>query len=367
MSSQPITAPNTNTFSPRNSSSYSPSSTSAGAADDAADGDCPTPKAMSEDELDATPNSADYCRSPSPAPSSPATNNNSDNHKAIIPFPSNPPPTAARTPVFPSREDCWSEAATHTLIEAWGSHHLELNRGNLRRQHWMEVADAVNSLHANTKKQYRTDIQCKNRIDTLKKKYKSERARVSQSRGKYVPSWPFFSSLDALIGDNFKPSTSPATAPPQQKASLKLPPPPSAIPVGPRSKRPAPNDELVSRRNFSAMAAAAAAAAAAEDSYDNEESEASILPPAPPAISGRMKKKGPGVELEGFMSLAEAIGKFGDIYKRVEETKLRQMVDLEKQRMQFAKDLELQRMKLIMESQVQLEKLKRAKLNSHAG
>ncbi|KAI8012676.1 Transcription factor RF2a [Camellia lanceoleosa] len=35
-----------------------------------------------------------------------------------------------------------------------------------------QVADAVNLRHGHTKKTRRTDVQCKNRIDTLKKKYK---------------------------------------------------------------------------------------------------------------------------------------------------------------------------------------------------
>ncbi|GFP91712.1 hypothetical protein PHJA_001315200 [Phtheirospermum japonicum] len=45
----------------------------------------------------------------------------------------------------------------------------------------------------------------------------------------------------------------------------------------------------------------------------------------------------------------------------------RQMVELEKQRMQFAKDLEVQRMRLFMDTQVQLEKLKQAKRPGSSG
>ncbi|CAI9787238.1 unnamed protein product [Fraxinus pennsylvanica] len=56
--------------------------------------------------------------------------------------------------------------------------------------------------------------------------------------------------------------------------------------------------------------------------------------------------------------LAKAIERFGEIYERVESMKQRQMVELEKQRMQFAKDLEVQRMQLFMDTQVQLEKIK---------
>ncbi|XP_059285005.1 trihelix transcription factor ENAP1-like [Lycium ferocissimum] len=335
----------------------------------------------------------DHLAPPSPSPSSPPCTDN--NQLALVPTPSlTPALTSSRTPVFPSREDCWLESATHTLIQAWGSKYVELNRGNLRHHHWEQVANAVNALHAHTKKQYRTDIQCKNRIDTLKKKYKIERTKVSQSNGRYVSTWPFFNSLNALIGVNFKISPSPPTVtsalqwgtpktetplqwrsppypPPEKSLQWRSPPaekpiqwrePPLApplfgVPVGVRS--------TVSRRNFSAMAAAAAAmsdsgeeAAAAE-----EESETSSLAASAMAInaSGRSKRKR-NDGFNGYNLVAEAIGRFSEIYERVEKAKQRQMVELEKQRMQFAKDLEIQRMKLIMESQVHLEKLKCSKM-----
>lgn len=272
------------------------------------------------------------------------------------------------------------------MIEAWGSRYLELNRGNLRHQHWEEVADAVNALHGHTKKQYRTDIQCKNRIDTLKKKFKIERAKVSQSPGRYVSAWPFFNSLNALIGVGVKVPPAAATVPPQRRTPPtpvtsplqwrapprelpplqwrtppQLPSPLLSIPVGPRSKRPAAAmDYTVSRRNFSAMAAAAAAAS--DDSDEEKESETSSVAASAMAIAAcRSKRKRSGGLVEGYKMLAESIGKFSEIYERVEKAKQRQMVELEKQRMQFAKDLEIQRMKLIMESQVHLEKLKRSK------
>lgn len=112
---------------------------------------------------------------------------------------------------LPFREDCWTEEATSTLVDAWRRRYLELNRGNLRQKDWQEVADAVNALHGHTKKTHRTDVQCKNRIDTLKKKYKIEKARVSNSNGTLTSSWPFFSRLDPLIASSVstkKPSPS---------------------------------------------------------------------------------------------------------------------------------------------------------------
>ncbi|KAL8461108.1 hypothetical protein ACS0TY_032545 [Phlomoides rotata] len=323
-----------------------------------------------------------------------------------------PQPTASRTPAFPSREDCWSEDATRTLIDAWGAHYLQLNRGNLRQKHWQEVADTVNGLHATSAKLRRSDVQCKNRIDTTKKKYKIEKSKVVQSNGRYVSTWPHFQSLDSLIGDSFskannsanghnrnlrrRPSPSPEPSPspsplretaahhrkispfgnipekdPEMGNLLKLP---WSVPVGPRSKRSGPGS--VTERNFSVMAAAAAAMEAEEDDEDDDDDEYDEEDENSGAWGGRQRPLAVGrkrkraaeedqtVMGEGYRRLAEAITRIGKIYEKVEEAKQRQMVELEKQRMQFAKDLEIQRMKVFMESQVQLEKLKRTKWNS---
>lgn len=275
--------------------------------------------------------------------------------------PASRPSTA--TP-FPGRENCWSEDATSTLIEAWGERFLELNRGNLRQKHWHEVADAVNARHCRSSRTRRTDVQCKNRIDTLKKKYKIEKARVSDSDGFYKSPWSFFPPLDALIGDNFPAAKKPS--PPVAGVHQNTTPPVwalrSPVPVGPRSttqKRPAPTlppvtvNDSSSRRNFSAFAAAAIAAA------EDEETERS----ASSIGSWRRDRE----REDGCRELAQAIGKFAEIYERVEATKQKQMVELEKQRMQFAKDLEFPRMQLFMDTQVQLQKIKRAKRSSGTG
>ena len=86
------------------------------------------------------------------------------------------------------REDAWSEGATSALIDAWGERFVALGRGSLRHPQWQEVADAVSSRDGYSKGP-RSDIQCKNRIDTLKKKYKVEKAKRASS-------WPYFDRLD---------------------------------------------------------------------------------------------------------------------------------------------------------------------------
>ncbi|XP_076945561.1 trihelix transcription factor ENAP2-like isoform X2 [Bidens hawaiensis] len=282
-------------------------------------------------------------QSPTTHPSSDGNSTTSHQSETKLKKPKPKPP--------PVRDDCWSEAATFTLIESWGDKILKLNTGSLRQQHWQEVADAVNASHGHVKKARRTDVQCKNRIDTLKKKYKVEKGLLLQlGSDNYTSPWPFFSPLDSVIGSTFKPpappkTKNPATAPPKRTQKRKpisppartpLPPPPSSVPVDRRSKRPPPPPSNC-RRNFSVMAAGDS-----DTSSSGGDRKRSRLP----------EKDDP------YGQLAEAIGRFADVYAQVEESKQRQMVELEKQRMQFTKDLELERMKLLMESQVQLRKLK---------
>ncbi|CAM8992924.1 unnamed protein product [Rhodiola kirilowii] len=269
------------------------------------------------------------------------------------------------------REDCWSQEATSTLVDAWGRRYMELNRGNLRQKDWQEVADAVNARHGHSKKTFRTDVQCKNRIDTIKKKYKTEKARVTASNGVLVSNWPFFDRLDALIGPNVKKLTtagggqvgmsrSPPLALPSTayRKSNHTPPSVTVTPVILPKKRAAPADDSYFRRNYSAVAAAAAAAEVDEEQDDDEERTEEDEDSERSKSNGERDEDGDG---DGIKNVARAIKRFGEIYARVEGEKQRQMIELEKQRMQFTKELEVQRMQMFMNTQVQLEKIKRSK------
>lgn len=107
------------------------------------------------------------------------------------------------------------------------------------------------------------------------------------------------------------------------------------------------------RKNYSAVAAAAAAAETDEEEEEEEEEEVKEL--------DEFKRNGQLGESDGLRNLARAIEMFGEVYARVESEKQRQIVELEKQRMQFAKELECQRMQMLVEMQVQMEKVKRVK------
>ncbi|KAL7100440.1 hypothetical protein ACP275_09G145400 [Erythranthe tilingii] len=279
------------------------------------------------------------------------------------------------------REDCWSEGATAVLIDAWGERYLELSRGNLKQKHWKDVADIVSSRedYAKTPK---TDIQCKNRIDTVKKKYKTEKAKIASGGG---PSkWRFFDKLDELIGPT--PSKSNSTPPPPMDLYQRGVP--MGISVGIRSsssvqkpllKRPSFESEDESEPENSADSSDGLP----PDTYNNKRGKIQKMemPTANNANgSSSQRRHGGGMRGNGrknkeesnwansMKELTRAVLKFGEAYEQAETAKLQQLVEMEKQRMKFAKDLELQRMQYFMKTQMELSQLKNrssANTNNH--
>lgn len=240
------------------------------------------------------------------------------------------------------REDCWSEGATSTLIDAWGERYLELSRGNLKQKHWQEVADVVSSRDDYTKPP-KTDVQCKNRIDTLKKKYKTEKAKITSGSG---PSkWPFFHRLERLIGPSHKPNSSAALPAPAPAPATKIP---LRIPEHRNFHHPIQPQRQPSNSGGDAP-----------DSSDS-------FPPV--TVKKRRTERDPnpnpspspkpiGRGGNSVRELTRAIMRIGEVYERVERSKLQQVIELEKQRMGFVKELELQRMQFFMKTQLELAQM----------
>ncbi|GFZ04332.1 sequence-specific DNA binding transcription factor [Actinidia rufa] len=277
------------------------------------------------------------------------------------------------------REDCWSEGATSVLIDAWGERYMELSRGNLKQKHWKEVADIVSSREDYTKLP-KTDIQCKNRIDTVKKKYKVENSKIVAGGG---PSkWPFFERLDHLIGPTAKTAGGSASIPSIPSGGHKVP---MGIPVGVRSvhqfqlhqKQQQQKQKQKQKQKLRRQAPIDSDSSGSEseppspDSIDSFPPE-TYVPKRPrmqremnlsavrPAMNQRSKD---GAESEknwgnSVRELTRAILKFGEAYEQAESSKLQQLVEMEKQRMKFAKELELQRMQFFMKTQLELSQLK---------
>ncbi|KAH0920606.1 hypothetical protein HID58_020624 [Brassica napus] len=195
------------------------------------------------------------------------------------------------------RDDCWSEEATKVLINAWGDRFSEPGKGTLKQQQWHEVAEIVNS--SGQCKYAKTDVQCKNRIDTVKKKYKQEKAKNGPSK------WAFFKKLESLIGGGGKAH------------------------VGGRSSGPM-------RWHFRKRSASES------ESESEPERSAESLPPPQPLLPKRVKMGESGVG-----DVAKAILGFTEAYEKAETAKLKLMMELEKERMKFAKEMELQRMQFL--------------------
>ncbi|CAA2985857.1 trihelix transcription factor ASIL2 [Olea europaea subsp. europaea] len=267
------------------------------------------------------------------------------------------------------REDCWSEGATAVLIEAWGERYLELSRGNLKQKHWKDVADIVGS-REDYMKTPKTDVQCKNRIDTVKKKYKTEKAKIAAGGG---PSkWRFYEKMDELIGPTAKMSS-------VQSGSQRVP---MGIPVGTRSGsvsqfRQQPKPQFRKRHSVESDEESEQEPEPSADSSDGlppecykrprvkKETNQMMMVNASAPMSGMMNRSAAAVVNSNETNWGNSVGelmrailKFGESYEQAENSKMQQLVEMEKQRMKFVKEMELQRMQFFMKTQLELSQLK---------
>ncbi|KAL6003277.1 hypothetical protein ACLOJK_023500 [Asimina triloba] len=266
------------------------------------------------------------------------------------------------------REDAWSDAATSALIDAWGDRYVQLNRGNLRQKDWKEVADAVNDHQDDGGKPPKTDIQCKNRIDTLKKKYKLEKSKLAPSK------WPFFARLDALVGNTAAPASAAAASAAAKTAAAKNPTsvtftvrPPAKTTLPPSAGGGGPMALAVYSGGSSSKSKLHSRGSTESSHGGNDDNDNDDV-----AFDGGRRRKHRRREPEAgddgvLRELARAILKFGEIYERIESSKQQQLMELERQRMEFAKELEFQRMQMFMEAQLEMEKMKRPKYSSGSG
>lgn len=90
----------------------------------------------------------------------------------------------------------WPDKAVSILLKTYAQK-FSVDRGFLRTQDWQEVAHAVNSACENLK----TLKQCRDKVDSLKRRYKMEKRKAS-SGGEV--NWPFFHRLDDIMNSVLK-------------------------------------------------------------------------------------------------------------------------------------------------------------------
>ncbi|KAK3132688.1 hypothetical protein QOZ80_6AG0526340 [Eleusine coracana subsp. coracana] len=91
-------------------------------------------------------------------------------------------PPAAAAP--PQKRDEWSESGIVRLLEAYEAKWLLRNRAKLKWTDWVDIAREV----------------CKNKIESMKKRYRAESAAVARAGPAAAgPSWRFFARMDGLL------------------------------------------------------------------------------------------------------------------------------------------------------------------------
>lgn len=165
------------------------------------------------------------------------SSNNNNNHNAngdVL--------TLSKTPERVKRDE-WSEGAVTTLLDAYESKWLLRNRAKLKGNDWEDVARHV-STRANATKSVKTQTQCKNKIESMKKRYRAEAATLNGNNSNVnASSWPLYSRLDGLLrcrtaavvaGDaNPNPSANAIGNPPPDLPLMESPPPPLLLPPPP--------------------------------------------------------------------------------------------------------------------------------------
>lgn len=116
-----------------------------------------------------------------------------------LPAPFLPPSASASANPRRLPPPCWSHEETVALIDAYCDKWYSLRRGNLKATHWQEVADAVLSRCPSAPPPPKTAVQCRHKMEKLRKRYRTELQRArSLPVSRFVSSWVHFTRMDAM-------------------------------------------------------------------------------------------------------------------------------------------------------------------------
>lgn len=219
----------------------------------------------------------------------------------------------------------WTEQATLELLEAWGERFLELGRKSLRSEDWQELAEKV----SDSSKVDWTESQCRNRLDTLKKKYRKEKARMEGNRGSvYNSPWILFKKMDMLLNPSVM----------QQ----------GGLPCGVDSGEYVFMNPKVYLNRSNGLDEMRDSPGESEGS--EEEDDTSFGFPS--------KRNGEAHNGSSFKLLADSIQKFSEIYEKTESNKRQQMAELEKMRLDFQMELETQKKQILDKAHAEIAKIR---------
>ncbi|KAK4379149.1 hypothetical protein RND71_001011 [Anisodus tanguticus] len=281
------------------------------------------------------------------------------------------------------KRDEWSEGAVSCLLEAYEAKWILRNRAKLKGQDWEDVAKHV-SARGNLTKSPKTQPQCKNKIESIKKRYRSESATAADAS-----SWPLYPRLDLLLRGNnasaassslIPPPPPPTAAPPNsncvidtveppQPPTVLLPPPapppplPTALPIGNGDQNSHGSNGLDRGVKEDIMDAKLSDNAAAPDHKNATATNSSSTPALYSGKSKSMKVKFRSKKrkraTEGW-EIGESIRWLAQVVVRSEQARMETMRDIERMRAEAeAKrgEMDLKRTEIIANTQLEIAKI----------
>ncbi|KAF6168000.1 hypothetical protein GIB67_020570 [Kingdonia uniflora] len=227
----------------------------------------------------------------------------------------------------------WTEYETVALLDTWGDGFGLLGRKSHSSREWVEVAKKVSQ----ATKLVITDTQCRERLETLKKKYKKERMKfgwkaVAAGIGS---KWVYFKKMDKLMTAwSASASRQPGLSSGMDCGEYVFMNPDVYLncSTGLDEMRDSPgNSESLER---------------------GEEEDSDGIPPV-----GKENVKD-GQDGSSFKLLADSINKFGEIYEKIENDKRQYMLELEKMRKDFLTDLEIKKKEIMERAQADIARIR---------
>lgn len=258
--------------------------------------------------------------------------------------------SSSKTPIVKNSPPDWSEDSTFLLLEAWGDLFVKNGRKSLRSDEWSEVANQVN----HNSKIIRSESQCRNRLDTLKKKYKKEKARM-EGNVNFKSDWIYFEKMDSLMPSVF---STPVQAKKNVSSNMNMnmnSGSPLRLTCGVDAGEYVTANGKVYRNQGNAMDEMRDNPGDTSSESEDDDDEDDGLPPPTNIIRNNDNKMG---SVSSLKILADSIKMFGEVYERIETKKREQMLQIEKMRREFCRDLEMQKREILERAQAEIARIR---------
>ncbi|GJM93318.1 hypothetical protein PR202_ga09865 [Eleusine coracana subsp. coracana] len=250
-----------------------------------------------------------------------------------IPSPEDPPQRAAPE---------WTEGSTFVLLDAWGDRFVHSGRRGIRAEEWLEVARLAAAADGRPVG-YFSESQCRNRIDTLRKKFKKEKERLRMAERRSRPTtskWVYFDKLMSIL---YPPPPPPSSLPDTQPSpSLPLPPPLLLPHVVTRRRDTRPSPRLSWGRDAPERMLGGGGDIGPRDSRMDV------------VLGGEQKFEAAPQSPNGFAVFTKSMQKFGDVIQRLESRKRQHIVEVEQMRKDFHRDLDAKWREILERAQAEI-------------